>query len=364
MKSKSDVAKSLIEVPSKRKGYGAAQTVDISQRKYKYGYNHVKDRRKQAGATGYNLEDDLVWRNYKEPLRPVKDGYGYYGTLAQTKDGSFVQCHLCGQLFGDLGKHAKHHGFTARGYKIEFGLPVNGGLVSENLRQKLSKAFTSFRENRPDIEEKRAKAQKLYTDRLKLGLKKYKAEVSTSSLEKQNKAGNCPDQIVDWFKKLEQKYNRIPSVAEFERESGISCERVKTAFGSWASAVAVAGFQPRVSSHDPNFKWKISKEMMLAGMRNFYAINGWSPTSGDFERGLLPGEYRHIKHYFGSLYEARRQAGVPQLGRRPNGAIMKPVKGGKAWKPTALIPGTQDFSDFNNPVLNPFIAQDEKGLAA
>ncbi len=289
----------------------------------KYKHNMVSYRRRLAGATDYE-KDDLVLYDYKEPLSPVEDGFGYYGTLTETKDKLFLQCHVCGQLFRNLGFHVRHHNFTAKEYKDHFGLPRKIGLVSEDARRDLSKRMFKTRET-TDIEAKRSVAQKAYTDKLVSGEIKYVAEVSTSSLYKQNKAGNCPEQILDHFRKLAEKYGRTPSVSEFKRESGISQRRVEDVYGSWANAVMLAGLQPRKKKDKGEFS--LSKETILAGVRNFYVVNGWAPTSGDFQRKLLPGEYRHIKYYFGTMYNMRFEAGVPEnKGYKPDGVAMRSVK--------------------------------------
>jgi hypothetical protein len=64
-----------------------------------------------------------IYIDYKEPLRPIEDGFGYMGTLATNDDRSLIQCHICGHYFGNLVMHVwSKHQMRSRAYKEKFGL--------------------------------------------------------------------------------------------------------------------------------------------------------------------------------------------------------------------------------------------------
>lgn len=59
--------------------------------------------------------------------------HGQLGVLAD--DGERVQCHLCGEFYGNLGGHVSQvHGWTPDDYKARFGLNATTGLIGPSLR--------------------------------------------------------------------------------------------------------------------------------------------------------------------------------------------------------------------------------------
>lgn len=55
-----------------------------------------------------------------------------------------VKCLECGKFFHSVGDHVKHHGLTAREYKIKHCLPVKKSLASEILKDKRSKKAKKY----------------------------------------------------------------------------------------------------------------------------------------------------------------------------------------------------------------------------
>lgn len=70
------------------------------------------------------MDDDRLWTG---PL------FGRLGAL--TDDGERVQCHVCGDFFGNLGGHISQvHGLTPDDYKARFGLNATTGLIGPALK--------------------------------------------------------------------------------------------------------------------------------------------------------------------------------------------------------------------------------------
>lgn len=62
------------------------------------------------------------------------------GEIAYTEDGKPI-CHICGKGYDKLMSHVyQTHEITARDYKIEFGLDLNQGIMSEESKEKARKA--------------------------------------------------------------------------------------------------------------------------------------------------------------------------------------------------------------------------------
>jgi hypothetical protein len=56
-------------------------------------------------------------------------------------DNEELECLVCGKAFVNLGAHLfKHHGVTAREYKVAFNLPRKMGLITPSVRAKLQAA--------------------------------------------------------------------------------------------------------------------------------------------------------------------------------------------------------------------------------
>lgn len=108
----------------------------------------IRNRDAKPSPLGRGVEysdQNLLYENYKEPLKQIEKGkgYGYYGTLALTEDGEYVQCHICGNLFPNVGMHLRKHKIAARDYKEKYGLALETGLVSEPERRRLQELVVS-----------------------------------------------------------------------------------------------------------------------------------------------------------------------------------------------------------------------------
>jgi hypothetical protein len=199
------------------------QTPNYKATNQAYRYKKKKD-------DGVLLSPDTEGKQigYKEPLRPVEDGFGYYGTITVNLPETHVQCHKCGFYFKLLGQHIREHNLTGRDYKKDFGLSMNTLMTQSATRDWSSKRpFNQTPEHKEQVEKARQKALLAIQSSDKIG----KAGLP---LEYYNKFGLCPDQIVDKYLKLKDKLGKDPSIREVAKEYtwGVA-NLLKKSFGNW-----------------------------------------------------------------------------------------------------------------------------------
>lgn len=246
----------------------------------------------------------LTYLNYKEPLKPVEDGHGYFGTLAQTEDGTEVQCHICGTLVENLGTHAwSKHGLKAREYRVKFQLGLRTPLCSDAFSEKY-KALKVDLWNSLSEEEKEARKEQM-----KLAQENTNRVGNPRSLESLNRDGMCPDQLIEHIKSCAGKLGHSPTFKEFEIEyNGKYVGAINRTFGSWNGAKRMAGLAfSKTGSETPHNRSGHTNEVLLEYLRNFKQEKGYEPTCGDWRRGFLPS-YNLYKHRFGGISKARQLA--------------------------------------------------------
>ena len=253
----------------------------------------------------------LTYLNYKEPLREVEDGYGYIGTLAQTEDGEKVQCHICGELFYNLGSHIHStHGMKAKEYREKFQLNKRTPLCSDKASEEYKKRAMAIWNNlSPD--EQLAKIE---------SMKQAAAQATkvgrTWTLEELNKYGMCPDQLVDKIRMLGEELGRSPTAQDFSaKHNHRFMSVIVRTFGSWNNAKELAGYEPLKPGTKSGQKVeklrKFSDDELLEYFRLFYKEHGTPPTSSDWKRYYLPDYHSYLKRW-GSIKAARKAAGIPE----------------------------------------------------
>lgn len=242
-----------------------------------------------------DTEADLM--TYKTPLEKVPGGYGYYGTLAQNKEHTHVQCHICGFFFRGLASHTSMvHGMTGREYKIEHGLLLGPGLTASKQRElHIKHGITS-----------RTPQQKARSLQL---LDEYRGRYQPRrehQLELRNRRGRCYYQLLDKIQKLAEKLKQTPSRRDFTAEYGFGDDHaVIGTFGSWNQAVSLAGLTPKAyRPSNPTY----SEGMVIAMIRNFYELEGRVPRQSDLGDMLPSGNV--IRRLFGGMIGARKAAGL------------------------------------------------------
>ncbi len=247
---------------------------------------------------------DLIYSNYKLPLLviPKTKGHGYYGAIAQTKDGTKIQCHVCGEMKESLALHLREHELTALAYKDKFKLAHKTALVCDKLRVRMIQHGKQVWANKTKAE------KELFTTwTQKYGT--YVPPLGTKiSLETRNKRGNCPQQLLKMIEDFSKPLGRAPKLDEFRKwsiknkRSGLVGSVYKT-FGSWNKAVSMLGYTPRKN------KVGYSKEYLLEMLRVFYKTNKRLPSKSDTKRGLIPDRSVYWRN-FGTLKKARKLAGI------------------------------------------------------
>lgn len=252
---------------------------------------------KAALAAGRALppETPSVMNNFKEPLSPVKDGFGYYGTLTYDESRKFTQCHLCGYFFKQLGKHVgMAHGVPVRAFREEMGLPMQKSLTAP------SAAVPNFeRYAKMTVEEKTALRERLQSGR---GDSTSQGRARQKSLYYKNLEGRCPAQLLDKIDTLAKELGRAPSYKEYQKRYGHATGRsVYSTYGSWNEALRLLELSP--SKGGTPFRY--DKKILLELLRDFQREYGREPMYSDCSRTMLPSAQTYESH-FGTWSKAKQ----------------------------------------------------------
>lgn len=263
-----------------------------------------------------DLNTSLVLVNYKEPLVKVKKGHGYLGALRMTQDGMLVECHACGKLFADVGRHANSaHKMNAVKYRDKFELARMTSLVAEGEREaRKRRSMLYWRSlSKEERAAHRRKSLQKYSEWLKKNKNGNKFKIR---LETKNKRGSCPDQIAAQIQACAKTLGHTPSKGDFLEWSGSQryLHLARSSFGSWHKAIKYAGLKPKAEyAHTKGKKMHLrSDDELLELLSLFHQETGRVPSHTDFKRGLLPSQEIYIRR-FGSIPGARRMAGIREL---------------------------------------------------
>lgn len=238
-------------------------------------------------------ETKSVMKNYKEPLRKIEDGYGYYGTIAYDEAEKFTQCHVCGNFFKSLGSHVSRvHKIIVKDYRDKFGLAATVSLLAP----KANNGNFEQWENMSQDERKKS------IDRMKANRSKRKMPNNwrKKSLYQKNLEGRCPDQTLDKIMILADKLNKTPTRREFQKEYGNGMySTVCLEFGSWNNAVKLINL-----TTNPKGANRYDSATLLMRLFDFREQHGREPMSSDCDRGLLPSRQLYRRH-FGSFTKAK-----------------------------------------------------------
>lgn len=255
----------------------------------------------------------LTLSHYKEPLKAIKPsvGYGYYGTIAGTIDGTALQCHICGQLESHLATHIRNsHNMTCREYREKFQLTKKTALVSEELRAYYKAKTILWYANMKPEEKAEHKRNRLARFKAWQKNKNGHRKQPTIMLETKNKRGTCPDQLLAKIVECAGVLKKTPTKSEFIEycESQRYVHLIYKTFGSWSKALKMCKFQPS-GPHNKGGRKIYSDEELLEYLQIFYQENRKPPTYTDSKRGLIPSAEVYKKRW-GSLPLAREAAGI------------------------------------------------------
>lgn len=254
-------------------------------------------------------ESQITLHNYKEPLSPVEKGFGYYGTISATVDGMYIQCHICGGLFENLGSHLKaKHSLTGKEYKERFGLAFMSALVSENYRNENTKRSLLWWNSLTESERDKYKKKSRENARLK------DTPQQKQTLETLNKNGTCPAQLLEKIKEVAETLGHTPSKKEFIATTGTQryVHLIYKTFGSWTNAVEATGHTPKDKLHGRGGYRHYEDNELLDYLANFATKHHRVPSYSDFYRNLLPTLSVYERRW-GNLENARQAAGVYEI---------------------------------------------------
>lgn len=216
----------------------------------------LKEVEHEEAPSGY-----VKMYNYKEPFMKFKQGFGYQGVLLFDGESDKVQCHYCGDWFGQLAHHLhREHNMTASAYKDSVGLMQTTALIGEKMREKLVASGLDKRlQNLRKGGMKSVEVRKKISDTLKKNV-----------IEARNLKATCPEQLIERFLKLYNKLGRVPRT----KEKGFS------------------GFYKTLCFHYGNMK----RVCQLAGvpyrkpserLKTFKELHGRNPSPSDIRRQLV-----------------------------------------------------------------------------
>lgn len=248
------------------------------------------------------MKSKLVYKNYKEPLRKNVTGFGYLGTVAETEDGQAIQCYECGKLFRKLNSmHLKKHNLTIKEYKDKFEIAYSTPLACRAMRERQS---VVYRQNiSPETHQKAVKALAKYRADVRAKKRSHIHSIQGSSLERKNKLGICPDQLLDKLKKLGDVSYRT-----LQKEDLAFLGNIIRTFGTLNKAKKLANI--KVVGYE---KFTYSEEHLVEAMRDFYKIHKRVPTCTDFKSENNLPNYKAYTARWGSINRARFMAGIPLI---------------------------------------------------
>lgn len=260
----------------------------------------------------------LTLKNYKEPLKPIprSEGFGWFGTIAGTIDGSGIQCHLCGKVVTSLPGHLFHHKMSTSAYRKKYGLSKSSALVSENERMKLKQRFLEYIKGlTPEQKEEWKRKMIENGKRGKKMIEEGKVDMSHPiSLETKNKRGTCPDQLLDKIREVQKKLGKTPTKKEFINHFDTQryFHLIMKTYGSWKNALHILGLEPPAPfKMVKGTRARIySDDEILDSLRIYAQENNRIPTESDYRRGMIPVSSEVLKRRFGGYEQARQLAGV------------------------------------------------------
>ena len=234
----------------------------------------------------------VTFYNYKEPLMPFKEGFGFIGALVFDGKTGKAQCHFCGEWVKSLPLHIRYiHKMKAREYKFKVGLLQTTVLISEETREKMlmSASLPQALKNIKPGTYKRTKKQNNKIRKTMLA--------NRMNAEYRNIRGTCPMQIIDRMQKIAKEKGDKLRMTDFKSFE----ESIQRTYGSIKEACSVAGINYRRPGE--TFKRKLltpeqTRETLIEDLRRFERINGRRPALSDSRRGLLSRPQTFLK-YFG-----------------------------------------------------------------
>lgn len=240
------------------------------------------------------------------PFMTFKGGFGFQGVLLQHIKSGKVQCHLCGELLHNIGRHlrASHPKTPAREYRIKTGLNFTTPLCSPQVSEA---RLRSWNQQSP---EKKAKAKKILAEgNIILNKKRKSSKGLKRNVQMKNKVGSCDLQIKTRVLKMYDTLGRLPTTAELQEDKGLY-SLVWNRFGTYDKALEAWGFDNRTieerkkASKDKHLtavtisnklRALHSEESLIKAVRVFAYKWGRIPSQGDLRKRVT--HQQNLPHY-------------------------------------------------------------------
>lgn len=258
---------------------------------------------------------------YKEPMEKVEGGHGYFGAVTESKDGNFLQCHICGYFFENLSSHIQKHGISHKQYKTQFGLRISDGLVGKRVRANFQDSFNQLVRATGATKSEFGKQASIKA-RVAVEKAGYKPGGNMWRAITRNERGNCRAQTLVKIQSLAAENGGFINAEMFYRAYGTGQKSViKTHFGNFDAALKEASIdtrhQQRLTRH------QLSEERAIKQLKAYYKKHGRTPQWADLlgkrtAETKLPS-VNYIKDHFRTINNYRYLAGVPLLVNTGNG---------------------------------------------
>jgi hypothetical protein len=195
-------------------------------------------------------ETDKILHGYKEPLTSVRGGFGFIGTVAFNVEKTHIQCHACGFFFKSLAHHLRlSHGMKSTDYRERYGLMAKTPLVAPATLDEYRRIANDYLVPATRTPEHKAKAIE--------ALNKYRSTRTSSTwrMERLNRLGRCPEQLIYKIDVLAKELKRTPTRRDFIAKYGDNGDlnMIYRTFETWNEAVKLAGLTPnRKGNHGSN----------------------------------------------------------------------------------------------------------------
>ncbi len=241
---------------------------------------------------------------------PVKEGFGFLGTLLYDDIEDKIQCHVCGELFTQLTHfHLRKHELTTPEYKEKFGLNKMTALMTPTLSERKS----LLPQNKIPIWKKMSKADfKRFNERRLKGYKNKDTQLRKETnygrrytYEMMNRFGSCPLQVEERFIRVTESLGRTPKELDLIKADSGLLDILIRKFKTYSNALNHFGLKLNKRSSRRDYNTEYLSKLLKIWVKEKRRV----PTHGDTLKGYLP-HYQTLKRHFGTWQAVQDQAEV------------------------------------------------------
>lgn len=218
--------------------------------------------------------------DYKEPILPVRGGYGWYGLQAYDFQGDKLMCHECGKFTESLATHIKIHKLDKTQYKDKYGLLHKSKLTSTTLSHKFSEHFKGIEKVKHNqtverLAQLRARAKELGIISNPKG-NKYAVEFL-------NKHDTCPAQTLRGLIAASKVYGDDITFHQCNQFRPGLTDLIIKYHGSFNKGKQVA----KLAINPPISKTKFPERLLLEDMVGYFRKHHKYPSLRDYRNGKM-----------------------------------------------------------------------------